>query len=244
MKPASVDSTKRICLWSGPRNISTALMYSFAQRADTKVYDEPLYAHYLYRTNANEYHPGADDVMISLENDGEKVIDMMMGEHEKPIVFFKNMTHHILDLDKSFLKDTINVILTRDPVEMLPSFAEVIDNPTMTDVGYQLHIDLVSYLESIAVKPIIIDSKRILLDPEKALRELCEKAGIAFDSDMLSWKMGARPEDGVWAKYWYGSIHKSTGFMNYNPKSEPFPKHLKPLLEDCKVCYQKLVQLI
>ena len=122
-----MDGSKRICLWSGPRNISTALMYSFAQRADTKVYDEPLYAHYLCQTNANEYHPGADDVMASLENDGEKVIEMMMGEHEKPIVFFKNMTHHILDLDKSFLKDTINVILTRDPVEMLPSFAEVID---------------------------------------------------------------------------------------------------------------------
>jgi len=239
-----MDGSKRICLWSGPRNISTALMYSFAQRADTKVYDEPLYAHYLCQTNANEYHPGADDVMASLENDGEKVIEMMMGEHEKPIVFFKNMTHHILDLDKSFLKDTINVILTRDPVEMLPSFAEVIDNPTITDVGYQLHVDLVSYLESIGVKPIIIDSKRILLNPEKALVELCEKISIAFDPDMLSWEMGSRPEDGVWSKYWYGNVHKSKGFMNYNPKLDPFPEHLKPLLEECNICYQKLVQLI
>jgi len=239
-----MDGSKRICLWSGPRNISTALMYSFAQRADTKVYDEPLYAHYLCQTNANEYHPGADDVMASLENDGEKVIEMMMGEHEKPIVFFKNMTHHILDLDKSFLKDTINVILTRDPVEMLPSFAEVIDNPTITDVGYQLHVDLVSYLESIGVKPIIIDSKRILLNPEKALVELCEKISIVFDPDMLSWEMGSRPEDGVWSKYWYGNVHKSKGFMNYNPKLDPFPEHLKPLLEECNICYQKLVQLI
>jgi hypothetical protein len=92
--------TKRICLWSGPRNISTTLMYSFAQRTDTKVFDEPLYAHYLSKTNAKNYHPGADDILATMENDGKKVVAMIMGEHEKSIVFFKNMTHHLLDLDR------------------------------------------------------------------------------------------------------------------------------------------------
>jgi len=135
------DATKRICLWSGPRNVSTALMYSFAQRADTQVYDEPLYAHYLRNTEAKAYHPGAEDVLASLENDGEKVIENMMGKHEKPVVFFKNMTHHLLDLDRSFMQNVVNVMLTRNPVEMLPSFAKVIENPTIGDVGYELHIE-------------------------------------------------------------------------------------------------------
>ena len=238
------DSTTRICLWSGPRNISTALMYSFAQRSDTSVFDEPLYAYYLKSTLADEYHPGAEDVLASLENDGKKVIEMMMGKHDKPVVFFKNMTHHLLDLDRSFMKDVVNVILTRDPVEMLPSFAEVIENPTMEDVGYALHIELVDYLQENEVKPVIIDSKSILMNPERALASLCNQAGIAFDENMLSWKVGARPEDGVWAKYWYDSVHKSTGFMKYKPKKTSFPKHLTPLLDTCIPHYESLLALV
>ena len=87
-------------------------MYSFAQRNDTKVFDEPLYAHYLSNTNANEYHPGAEEILSSMENDGEKVIEMMLGNHDKSVVFFKNMTHHLLNLDFSFMKNVVNVILT------------------------------------------------------------------------------------------------------------------------------------
>ena len=131
----SNSSIKRICLWSGPRNVSTALMYSFAQREDTLVYDEPLYGYYLSQTEAKNYHPGADEVLDTMENNGDKVIEMIMGEHHRPVVFFKNMTHHLLDLDRSFMKNIVNVILTRDPVEMLPSFADVIDNPGMEDIG-------------------------------------------------------------------------------------------------------------
>ena len=110
------NNITRICLWSGPRNISTALMYSFAQRKDTLVFDEPLYAHYLNNTNANEYHPGAEDILSSMENDGEKVVEMMMGNYTKPVVFFKNMTHHLLNLDRTFMKNVVNVILTRNPI--------------------------------------------------------------------------------------------------------------------------------
>ena len=138
----SKDNITRICLWSGPRNISTALMYSFAQRKDTTVFDEPLYAYYLSQTKARKYHPGAEDILSSMENNGEKVIETMMGYHPKPIVFFKNMTHHLLDLDRSFMKDVVHIILTRDPVEMLPSFAKVIADPNMEDVGDASHLDL------------------------------------------------------------------------------------------------------
>lgn len=237
------DSTIRICLWSGPRNISTALMYSFAQRNDTEVFDEPLYGHYLQHTQAKEYHPGAEAILASMENDGEKVIDMMMGKHEKPVVFFKNMTHHLLDLKRNFLKDVVNIILTRNPVEMLPSFAKVIDSPSMKDVGYEDHIILLEQLEQLKEKPIVVDSTQVVLNPQKALEKICAEVQISFDNNMLSWEAGPRPEDGVWAKYWYKSVHQSLGFAKYKPKTEPFPEKLKPLLAECMPHYERLMKL-
>lgn len=234
--------TKRICLWSGPRNISTALMYSFAQRTDTMVADEPLYAHYLAQTNADTYHPGAKEVLERMENNGEEVIKWMMGPHEKPVVFFKQMTHFLINIDFSFLEKTKNIILTRNPEEMLPSYAKEIKHPTMQDVGYSKHIELIEHLEKIGQEPIVITSKRVLENPEKILKKLCEKIDIPFDSSMLSWEKGPRPEDGIWAKYWYKSVHNSTGFKPYKPKSEPFPEHLKPLLNKCKPIYDELAK--
>lgn len=235
--------TKRICLWSGPRNISTTLMYSFAQRSDTKVFDEPLYAHYLSRTNARNYHPGADDILATMENDGKKVINMMMGEHKKSVIFFKNMTHHLLDLDRDFMKNCIHIILTRDPVEMLPSFDKVIKDPNIDDVGYALHTELLGYFENAGIIPIVIDAKKVLLSPEKMLKQLCDRIGISFDKEMLNWESGARNEDGIWAQYWYSNIHKSTGFLPYKAKTDPFPERLKPLLDKCLIHYKKLNSL-
>ena len=231
----------RICLWSGPRNISTALMYSFAQRDDTVVYDEPLYAHYLSKTPARGYHPGAEEVIATMENDGEKVVrDLILGDQPKPVAFFKHMTHHLVNLDLDFLSETVNVLLTRDPVDMLPSFATQIENPSLRDVGYKLHIELLNQLQSIGQDPPVLVSKQILLNPKKVLSELCERIGIPFQEAMLSWKAGARPEDGSWAKFWYKSLHQSTGFGKYIQKSEPFPEVLKPLLEECKPYYEQL----
>ena len=236
------DQTTRICLWSGPRNVSTALMYSFAQRSDCRVFDEPLYAHYLRHTDADEYHPGAEDILATMENDGEKVVEMMMGPHDKPVVFFKHMTHHLFELKLDFLKDCIHVILTRDPREMLVSFDKVIPNPTVQDVGYEAHLMLMDQLERIGEKAIVIDSKDILVDPRKALSRLCREIGIPFEKSMLSWEAGARPEDGCWAKYWYANVHKSTGFQPYRKKEEAFPERLVPLLEKCEVIYSKILE--
>ncbi|WP_452226378.1 sulfotransferase-like domain-containing protein [Lacinutrix cladophorae] len=239
-----MDNTKRICLWSGPRNISTTLMYSFAQRQDTKVVDEPLYAHYLNNTDAKEYHPGTQDILDTLEKDGNIVLSKMMTNNEKPVFFFKNMTHHLLHINRDFMKEknVYNVILTRDPLEMLPSFDKVIKNPSIADVGYAKHTELLDYLETNNIKPIVLDSKRVLLNPKKVLTKLCEFVGIPFDEQMLHWQAGARPEDGSWAKYWYTSIHKSTGFLEYKPKTETFPEHLKPLLKECLPHYNKLIK--
>ncbi len=236
------DTTKRICLWSGPRNISTALMYSFAQRIDTKVVDEPLYAHYLRVTDAHSYHPGADEILNTMENNGEEVIKSMLGTHSESVVFFKHMTHHLVDLDLSFLTKTVNIILTRNPIDMLPSFDKAIANPSIKDVGYHAHLELLLELEKLEQQAIIIDSKKIQEDPKAMLTKLCNKLNIPFYHSMLEWEPGPIKEDGCWAPYWYHNVHKSSSFSGYKPKSEPFPTHLKPLLKKCMPIYNQLTK--
>lgn len=234
----------RIFLWSGPRNISTTLMYSFAQRGDTIVFDEPLYAYYLSNTVARKYHPDAELIINSMENNGEKVIDIMTGYHKASVVFFKNMTHHLLNLNKDFLSQGLNIILTRDPKEMLPSFHKVIPNPTLKDVGYQEHLDLIDQFERRNAKYIVMDSKMILENPSSELNRLCHYADIPFTDEMLSWKSGARREDGLWAKHWYKNIHRSTGFLEYRQKTENFPNQLLPLLKECIPRYNRIIEKI
>lgn len=238
-----MDNTKRICLWSGPRNISTALMYAFAQRKDTRVYDEPLYAYYLkHHPNAHNYHPGSEDILKIMENDGEKVIEMMLSNNEKPVLFFKHMTHHLLNLDRGFMEKTKNIVLTRNPKDMLPSFDKVIDNPRLSDVGYALHVELVDYFKKHNISFVVLDSRKVLESPKKVLRKLCDFLEIPFDENMLSWQPQQRQEDGIWAKYWYHNVHKSSGFQKYKPKEEPFPKHLNKLLAECQPYYNTLIE--
>jgi len=217
-------------------------MYSFAQRKDTTVYDEPLYAHYLSKTNADEYHPHAAETLLSQSHNYQEVLDSVIyADYPTPIVFFKQMTHHLVHMPWDFLAQMTNVILIRDPVDMLPSYAVQVTAPSMLDVGYAENVKLFNYLKSIGQTPAILDSKRVLLDPAGTLSKLCEQIGIPFDPAMLSWPAGARPEDGAWAPAWYASVHKSTGFMAYRPKTAPFPESLKPLLEACQPLYEQLL---
>ena len=237
-----MNNIKRICLWSGPRNISTALMYSFAQRSDTKVFDEPLYAYYLrHHLEAHSYHPGVEDILNTMENDGNKVIDAMLKNNEKPVLFYKHMTHHLLDLNRDFMKNTINIILTRNPQEMLASFAKVIKNPNINDVGYALHVELLDFFKKHKIPFTVLDSKKVLLNPEETLQKLCEFAEIPFDENMLLWKPQQRQEDGIWAKYWYDSVHKSNGFIKHKAKEDLLPDHLNALLKECLPYYNELI---
>jgi hypothetical protein len=232
----------RVSLWSGPRNISTALMYSFAQRSDTTVVDEPFYAHYLSTTDAKFYHPGADEVMATLENDGETVVrDVILGDYDTPIVFFKNMTHHLVHLNWDFLDRTVNILLTRDPHEMLSSYVKTVAHPTLADTGYAAHVKLLNYLRSRGQNPPILDAKQVLLDPAGVLSQLCDRIGIPFDPAMLSWAVGPRPEDGIWAKHWYHNVHRSTRFQPYHAKVDTLPEQLKPLLDECMPYYEQLI---
>ncbi|NKB70325.1 MAG: sulfotransferase family protein [Candidatus Latescibacteria bacterium] len=240
MKP---DGCTRICLWSGPRNISTALMYSFAQRADTRVCDEPLYAHYLSRTPARHYHPGAEEVLAAQNVNGEQVVEeIILGPCDRSVLFCKQMTHHLVEIDRGFLDHTVNIMLTRDPVDMLPSYAVQVETPSLDDVGYARQVELFDYLTSRGQQPLVLDARRTLADPHRVLTQLCARLGLSFDKAMLRWPAGPRPEDGVWASHWYANVHRSTCFQPYKPKSEPFPERLGPLLEVCRPLYRQLAE--
>jgi len=235
-------STLRIQLWSGPRNVSTALMYSFAQRGDTRVVDEPLYAHYLRVSGAE--HPGREEVLAWQEQDGEKVVrEVLLGPCDRPVVFFKQMAHHLVELDRSFLAQCANVILTRDPEEMLPSLAENLAVPTLRDTGYAMQTGLLRELRALGQEPPVLVARELLLDPRGVLSQLCARLGLAFDERMLSWKPGPRPEDGIWAPHWYANVHRSSGFQKYARKNAPFPERLKPLLAECRPHYAELARL-
>jgi len=236
-------SPVRISLWSGPRNVSTAITYAFAQRDDTVVYDEPLYAHYLAHTHAHSFHPGAEDILKAQNNDGSQVVEeIILQESDEPILFFKNMAHHLVDLDWSFFKQLRNIILTRDPRDMLHSYSKTIPNFSIVDTGYPQLKKICETLISQGETPYVIDSKNLLEDPKKALRILCHSLGLTFDSAMLSWEKGPKDFEGVWAPHWYHNIHRSSGFQPYKPKTEPFPEEFQPLLVDCTPIYEYLMQ--
>jgi hypothetical protein len=237
-----VQPRLRINIWSGPRNVSTALMYSFAQRSDTRVVDEPLYAHYLRVSGAP--HPGREEVLAAQENDGSKVVrDVILGESDRPVVFFKQMAHHLVEIDRTFLAKTANVILTRDPREMLPSLREQIAKPTLRDTGYAMQTELLEELRELEQDPPVLDARELQTDPTAVLSKLCGRLGIPFEEAMLSWKRGARPEDGVWAVHWYKNVHRSSGFERYRPKTAPFPPELEALYAECRPHYEALVRL-
>lgn len=229
----------KLSVWSGPRNVSTALMYSFRQRSDTLVVDEPLYGHYLKVTGAD--HPGDDEVMEKMDCDGERVVrEVILGPCEKPIHFFKNMAHHLTDLDRSFLAKITNALLIRDPREMLPSLTRQMPRPALRDTGLREQVEILAHMLERGEDPVVLDARELLLDPAGVLCEACARLNIPFERAMLNWPAGPKPEDGVWARHWYAGVHASNGFEPYRPKTAPFPEHLEPLLEECLPLYEKL----
>ena len=232
--------TIRINSWSGPRNISTALMRSFAQRADTRAVDEPLYGHYLATTGAP--HPGREQLIQELETDATRVLkDLILGECDRPVLFMKQMVHHLTaDLDLGFLDHCVNVLLIRDPAEVISSLVNQLPEPTMRDVGLERQARLFRELQDRGQEPPVIDAMQLLLDPEHVLRQLCDRIGLEWDPAMLSWPAGRRPEDGPWARYWYDNVERSTGFAPYRPKQIAVPESSRELLERCRRFYGEL----
>ena len=231
---------RRISMWSGPRNVSTAIMYAFRERADTRVFDEPLYGYYLSETGAD--HPGRDEVVAAMETDGEAVVrGVILGPCETPVRFFKNMAKHLHALDRGFLDGITNLILTRDPREMLPSLGQQIPDPTLADTGFVEQVEILERELSAGRRPVVLDARRLLFNPPAVLIEACRRLGLRFEPAMLSWEAGPKPEDGVWAPHWYANVHRSTGFDRYRAKDEPFPERLEGVLEESLPLYERLL---
>ena len=244
-------------MWSGPRNISTAMMRAWGNRADTVVIDEPLYGFYLKTVRKN--HPGADEVTASGEVDWRKIVARLISQipNGKKIFFQKQMTHHLLpEVNRDWLGTVTNCFLIRDPAEVITSYIKKNDDPTLEDLGFVQQAEIFDWVRkhqtvgtarravrggtSAASLPPVIDAKDVLQNPERILRLLCDAVGVEFDNAMLSWPLGLRDTDGVWAKYWYGEVARSNSFQPYRPKKERVPQRLRKIVDRCRECYEQL----
>ena len=235
-------SVKRVNLWSGPRNVSTALMYAFAQRPDTRVVDEPLYAHFLAVSGRPD--PGRDAVLAACDADGERVVrEVILGPCDRPVLFMKQMAHHLVELDQGFLADCDNVLLVRDPAAVLLSLSQVIGTPTLRDTGLDQQSRLLRHLQQLGQDPPVLDAARLLRDPSGVLSRLCARLGLPFTPAMLSWPAGPKPEDGIWAPHWYAAVHRSTGFELPTPRADrrTLSPQLESVLAACQSHYERLV---
>ncbi|WP_256386193.1 HAD family hydrolase [Singulisphaera sp. GP187] len=231
-------------MWSGPRNISTALMRSWGNRPDTFVSDEPLYAHYLQQTGID--HPGAAEVIAGHEPDWNKVVAWLTGPipDGKPVFFQKQMAHHLLPrIDRAWLGLVSNAFLIRDPREMLASLVKVLPHPTVQDTGLPQQVEIFEWVRRRGdTIPPVVDARDVLEDPRTTLAMLCDALGVPFLDAMLSWPAGRRSSDGVWAKYWYANVEKSTSFQRPTVSREPFPAQLEGLLQECVPYYETLYE--
>jgi len=204
----------RIAMWSGPRNISTAMMRAFENRSDTAVVDEPFYAAYLATTGID--HPMTEEIIADGDTDWQSVIDFLLGPvpGSRPVFYQKQMTHHMIPgVDRSWIDAVTNVFLIRRPESVLASYKAKRDAVDLADIGFVEQAELFERAaDRLGAAPPVIDAADVLADPRGVLTALCEAIGIPFEETMLSWPAGRRDSDGVWAAHWYAAVEKSTGF--------------------------------
>lgn len=223
----------RLAMWSGPRNLSTAMMYAFGARDDFTVMDEPFYAAYLAATGAD--HPMADEIIAAHEADPERVA-LACGQDGAPHLYMKHMPHHMLEgFPMAWARDCVNVHLIRHPARVIASYAAKRDAPTLEDIGFVQQSRVFDQLGGV-----VIDSTDIRADPQGMLRALCAAIDLPFDPAMLHWPAGARAEDGIWARHWYGAVHASTGIAGAEGPSPEVEPALRPLLDAALPYYLRL----
>ena len=232
----------RVAMWSGPRNISTAMMRAWENRPDTDVWDEPFYAYYLTRTGID--HPMREQVIAAGISEWDQVVARILGPapNGRSIWFQKHMTHHFLpEVDRGWLKSVINCFLIRDPREVIASYVKARDRVTLEDVGIPQQAAIFDHLGAEGDShPVVLDARDVLRQPARMLAALCERIGVSFSERMLSWPPGPRDSDGVWAAHWYANVRRSTGFAPYTEKGLDLPSELTALVERCHPFYERL----
>ena len=241
MSPPAV----RIAMWSGPRNISTAMMRSWGNRPDTAVIDEPFYAYYLRSTGKD--HPMAAEVIASGESDWARIAEQLTKgpiPGGKRIFFQKQMTHHLLpQIGRDWIGGLTNCFLIRDPREVILSYTKKNPDPALEDLGFVQQREIFDFVRDRSKSiPAVIDADDVLRNPERTLGLLCDAVDVPFDKEMLSWAPGLRQSDGIWAKHWYDAVAKSTSFEPYRPREGNIPESLREVYECCNECYENLYQ--
>ena len=237
-------TSKFIAVWSGPRNVSTALMRSFENRSDCFVSDEPFYSYFLYKTGLK--HPLSDEVIKSGLIDYNEIIKYITG----PIPSFKNiwyqkhMAHHILEgVNLDWIKSMKNCLLIRHPSDVILSYSKKNEINNIQQLGYLQQVEIYKMLtKEIGISPIIIDAQDLLREPRKILIAVCENLRIEFDDKMLSWPPGVRKTDGIWGKHWYKQVEASTGFKPYTKTDRIIPPKYIKLNDECMQYYDFLYQ--
>lgn len=237
------DDPVRLAVWSGPRNISTALMRAWENRTDTVVVDEPLYAYYLATTGLD--HPARDEVVAAGETDWRRVVETLLGPVPAGTAVFyqKHMNGHLLpEVDRSWIRRLTNVLLVRDPREVVASYTMARATVTPDDIGLPQQVALYDELAAEGNPPPVVDAADFLRDPERHLRALCTYAGVEFSDRMLHWPPGRRESDGIWAPHWYAAVERSSGFAPYRPRDVRLSGEPARVAEACMPLYERLRQ--
>jgi Sulfotransferase domain len=231
-------------MWSGPRNISTAMMRAWENRPDTWVVDEPLYAHYL--TQVEVAHPGQAEVIAAGQTDWRRVVAGLVGDIQpgKTVYFQKHMAHHLLPrIDRGWLTGVTNCFLIRSPADMLASLERKMGPPALRDTGLPQQREIFRSVRArTGAAPPVLEAAEVLRDPAGALRALCGAVGVPFSERMLSWPAGPRATDGVWAKYWYDAVERSSGFEPHQAAPIELPSRLQGLAAECLTYYEELYE--
>lgn len=238
---AMADTVARLAMWSGPRNISTALMRSWENRPDAVVVDEPLYGHYLATTGID--HPGRAEIIAALPTDIDEAVAGLLGPVPGGVrVFYqKHMTHHLTDdVPRGWISELVNVLLIRDPDEVVASYVKTRSDVTLEDIGLPQQVSLYDDLVAAGRPPLVLDSADFLRDPEGHLRVLCELVGVEFSDAMLHWPPGPRDSDGVWGPHWYDAVWRSTGFEPYRPRTVQLSGEAAEVAESARPLYARL----
>lgn len=232
----------KIAMWSGPRNLSTALMYSFAAREDMTALDEPFYAHYLAQTGLA--HPMRKDVLASQPQDAQTVAASLLAPDTTSHAYHKHMTQHMLpSVPRKWMKEVTNVFLIRHPARVLASWSNKHSELSLSDIGFTQQSDLLDTVIELGQKPIVIDSADIRSAPRDSLIALCSHIELDWDPAMLSWETGPKPYDGVWASHWYDAAHRSTSFASAEGPLPELPLDLAALNEKALPLYERLAAL-
>ena len=228
--------TRRIAMWSGPRNLSTAMMYSFAARGDCAVSDEPFYAAYLALTGLN--HPMRDEILTSQPTDPKAVGVSLAQDRTEAIWYQKHMTRHMIDgIPRDWMHEVSHVFLIRHPARVIASYARKRERPTLEDLGFPQQKSL--FDEVAGEGALVVDSSDIRAAPDTMLETMCSRLHIPYTDRMLSWSAGGHKEDGVWAAHWYDAVHRSTGFDGAEGPLPELPDEYRPLLEEALPIYRE-----